>query len=87
MARMSLISARLDAEPEVQAGIVGHMGGELKTTHLTSGTSGRRAVRIDGPAGLDIDECLSLVASLPQTSTCLNIDACRNLCGCWIRRA
>jgi uncharacterized protein (TIGR04141 family) len=39
---------------EAYAGIIGHLGGELKTTDLTSGTSGRRAVRIDGAAGLNL---------------------------------
>ncbi len=39
---------------EAYAGIVGHLGGELKTTDLTSGTSGRRAARIDGAAGLNL---------------------------------
>ena len=39
---------------EAYAGIVGHLGGELKTTDLTTGTSGRRAVRIDGAAGLNL---------------------------------
>jgi uncharacterized protein (TIGR04141 family) len=39
---------------ESYAGIVGHLGGELKTTDLTSGTSGQRAVRIDGAAGLNL---------------------------------
>jgi uncharacterized protein (TIGR04141 family) len=39
---------------EAYAGIVGHLGGELKTTDLTSGIGGRRVVRIDGAAGLNI---------------------------------
>lgn len=39
---------------EAYAGIVGHLGGELKTTDLTFGTDRRRAVRIDGSAGLNL---------------------------------
>jgi uncharacterized protein (TIGR04141 family) len=39
---------------EAYAGIVGHIGGELKTTDLTTGTRGRRGVRIDGAAGLNL---------------------------------
>jgi len=40
---------------EAYAGIVGHLGGELRTTDLTFGTGRRRsAVRIDGSAGLNL---------------------------------
>jgi uncharacterized protein (TIGR04141 family) len=38
---------------EGYAGIVGHIGGELKTTALTFGTDQTRPVRIDGAAGLN----------------------------------
>jgi uncharacterized protein (TIGR04141 family) len=39
---------------EAYAGIVGHLGGALMSTDLTSGTGAQRAVRINGAAGLNL---------------------------------
>jgi uncharacterized protein (TIGR04141 family) len=61
---------------EAYAGIVGHLGGQLKTTDLTFGASRRWAARIDGSARLNLSlgvEPAALIADIRSIAA-----ICRN---------